>query len=167
MNIFTLDSCPKKSAELQHDKHVVKMILESAQILCSVFDKDKFNVPYRRTHYNHPCNKWARESYGNFSWLLSHAFSLSDEYTYRFGKRHKSKDVLNWCWEHKGYLKLNKQSKTNFAQAMPIEYKQENSIDAYKDYYINEKLNDRTKWTNRNVPSIFKEKMELIKQESV
>jgi len=80
MNIFALHNCPIESAKIQHDKHVVKMILESAQMLCSVFDNEKYNdIPYKRTHYNHPCTVWTRTDLNNFYWLVNHALALCNE----------------------------------------------------------------------------------------
>lgn len=70
MNIFVLDYTPQKAAEYHCDKHVVKMILESAQILCAVHHKNgDSNVPYKLTHKNHPCTIWAGESRSNYLWL--------------------------------------------------------------------------------------------------
>ena len=88
MNIFALSHSPIVSAQMQHDKHVVKMVLESAQMLCSTFDPNLYDVPYKRVHYNHPCTKWARENIGNFFWLVNHGLALASEYTYRYGKVH-------------------------------------------------------------------------------
>ena len=66
MNIFFLDKCPKKSAEMQCNKHIVKMPLESTQMLCSVWYKYNYGgrVPYKQTHKNHPCTLWEGESLG-------------------------------------------------------------------------------------------------------
>lgn len=95
MNIFVTDPCPKKSAQALDDKRVIKMILESAQILSTVIRglnqeyADSRNL-YKKTHTGHPCVKWAGQSRSNYLWLLSHMQALLDEYTYRFGKHHKS-----------------------------------------------------------------------------
>lgn len=62
MNIFVLDYNPKLAAQYHCDKHVVKMILESTQIVCSVANELGIETPYETTHYNHPCTVWARES---------------------------------------------------------------------------------------------------------
>ena len=70
MNIFVLHKDPVVAAQMQCDKHVVKMLLESAQMLCSPFEPG--SAPYRRSHYNHPCSKWARESSSNYQWLWDH-----------------------------------------------------------------------------------------------
>ena len=143
MNIFYLDKCPDKAARLQYNKHVVKMILESAQMLCTAHhcygDKDQVeNVPYKQAHLNHPSTVWTRRSKSTYMWLYNHMMALGDEYTKRYGKTHlsitKCKDFLaipprhiqgdDWCQP---------------PQAMPDEYKTECSIQAYWNYYIGEK----------------------------
>ena len=143
MNIFYLDKCPHKAAELQYNKHVVKMILESAQMLCTAHhcygDKDQVeNVPYKQAHLNHPSTVWTRRSKSTYMWLYDHMMALGNEYTKRYGKTHlsitKCKDFLaipprhiqgdDWCQP---------------PQAMPDEYKDKCSIQAYWNYYIGEK----------------------------
>tara|TARA_R100001230_G_C5610115_1_gene121878 strand:+ start:125 stop:619 length:495 start_codon:yes stop_codon:yes gene_type:complete len=160
MNIFALDICPVKSAELQHDKHVVKMILESAQMLCTAYHEHNIeNVPYKKTHHNHPCSVWVRKDMYNFYWLVDHALALCQEYKYRYKKIHKSKAVIDWCQDNSDKLKnfIPMTCITPFAQAMPDEYKNKNSIVlAYRNYYISTKLNNNPKWTNRQTPNIFK-----------
>ena len=71
MNIFYLDKCPKKAARLQYNKHVVKMILESAQMLCTAHHHygNGDNVPYKKAHYNHPSTIWVRENSLHYDWL--------------------------------------------------------------------------------------------------
>ena len=65
MNIFYLDRDPELAAIYQYNKHVVKMILESAQMLCTAHHcygdaEQKANVPYKQAHLNHPSTIWAR-----------------------------------------------------------------------------------------------------------
>ena len=153
MNIFVLDSDPVTAAKLSCDKHVVKMILESAQLLCSPFPQG--DAPYRRTHYNHPCSVWARESVDNYKWLIRHAYGLGEEYTYRYGKTHKSLNVVNWCNENHHSLKLPKKGLTKFAQAMPEEYRTDDVVTAYQTYYQKDKHGIAT-WKRREVPSFMK-----------
>ena len=76
MNIFILDEDPKKCAEYHNDKHVVKMILESAQLLCGVHHmvESGLDVPYGLSHKNHPCSIWARECIENYVWLCDFMF---------------------------------------------------------------------------------------------
>lgn len=150
MNIFVLDKNPKLAAQYQCDKHVVKMILESAQLLCSPFDE----APYRRTHYNHPCAKWVRQSADNFQWLVQHALALCAEYTFRYSKRHKSQDVIEWCTVNATQLELPNAGLTEFAQAMPDECKNADVVAAYRDYYRTHKR-DFAKWTLREIPGWF------------
>jgi hypothetical protein len=101
MNIFYLHEDPKKAAEYQYNKHVVKMILESAQMLCTahhLLDGPDADVPYKIAHKNHPSTVWARQSSQNYAWLYYHMVALGDEYTKRYGKTHltikKCKDKL-------------------------------------------------------------------------
>ena len=77
MNIFVLDDNIEHCATYHCDKHVVKMTLETAQLLCSPFNQG--DSPYRRTHYNHPCAIWTRESAGNYEWLYKHTVIITAE----------------------------------------------------------------------------------------
>ena len=97
MNIFYLDRDPKKAAELQYNKHVVKMILESAQMLCTAHhhyaEKHEINadyIPYKKAHYNHPSTIWCRHNSRQYYWLFNHMVALGMEYTKRYGKTHLS-----------------------------------------------------------------------------
>ena len=96
MNIFYLDPDPVKCAQYQVDRHVVKMAVESTQILCSAYFKtgEDYLSHYKKTHLNHPCCKWAAESLSNWLWLRELGLALCDEYTYRYGKTHKCKSVI-------------------------------------------------------------------------
>lgn len=148
MNIFVLDLDPTKAAQYQCDRHVVKMVLESAQLLCSAHE----SAPYKRTHYNHPCAVWTRSSMSNYKWLLSHAYALAAEYKQRYGKEHKCVEVLDWCRDNDPMiLDLGL---TPFAQAMPDQYKNEDPVVAYRSYYIHEK-NKIAKWKHGNVPAWY------------
>jgi hypothetical protein len=149
MNIFILDNSPVTSAEMMCDKHVVKMILESAQMLCSVQTTE---APYRRTHFNHPCTKWVRESKSNYQWLISHSYALCKEYTNRYLKVHKTQSVIDWCDVNRPVLPCG--GLTPFAQAMPVKYKDENAVKAYRAYYLGEK-SGFAKWKNGNQPSWY------------
>ena len=100
MNIFYLDEDPKVAAILQYNKHVVKMILESAQMLCTAHhvygnEEQKENVPYKQAHLNHPSTIWCRQSIPNYMWLYKHMLALGHEYTHRYGKVHKSEDMIS------------------------------------------------------------------------
>ena len=139
MNIFYLDECPKKAAKLQYNKHVVKMILESAQMLCTAHHHygNGDNVPYKKAHYNHPSTIWVRQNSIHYDWLYDHMIALGNEYTKRYNKIHlsitKCKDLV--------YLPpgIPTVMFNQPPQCMPDEYKDPCSIQAYWNYYIGEK----------------------------
>jgi len=135
MNIFVLDEHPQQAAQWHCDKHVVKMILESAQLMCSVYHLNDIEAPYKLTHKNHPCAIWARESLGNFKWLLRHSKALTEEYYERYNKIHKSETVIRWCEENINKLKFPREHMTPFALAMPDEYKRATPVQSYREYY--------------------------------
>lgn len=154
MNIFVVDTDPAIAAQSLHDKHVVKMVLESAQLLCSQFDPGI--APYKRTHYNHSCSVWARQSLANYNWLLNHAYALCEEYTHRYGKEHKSLAVIRWCDSNKTLLSFPEKTQTPFALAVPEQYRSLDVVSAYKAYYSAEKLTNSAgiaqRWTKRSRP---------------
>ena len=157
MNIFVLDNDIQKCAEYHCDKHVVKMILESVQILCTALNKKGFVTLYKSTHIKHPCVLWVEQSYDNFIWLKKLALALNSEYRYRFGKNidHKSISVLSEICHYK-YESIGL---TAFAQAMPDEYKvRGNTVKAYRQFYIGEKM-DFARWTKRPVPAWLPKKI--------
>lgn len=152
MNIFAVDASPTRAAAALGDKHVVKMVLETAQLLCSVFPESyPLEPPYKRTHVNHPCAVWARETFLNFSWLKEHGFALAQEYRFRYGKTHKSEAVIRWCNNHVAFAHLSLNPRTPFALAMPDEYKSDDPIESYRRYY-NEEKRHLHQWTRREPP---------------
>ena len=152
MNIFVLDTCPIQSAKYACDKHVVKMILESAQMLCSIHPQG--DAPYRRSFYNHPCTKWVRESSANYDWLIEHAYALCTEYTRRYDKIHKTQKVIDWC--SKNRLELPDTGLTSHPTCMPDYCKEESVVDSYRNYYIKEK-SYFAKWKDGDVPDWYME----------
>lgn len=136
MNIFILDNDPIKAAQYQCNKHVIKMIVESAQLLSTAHPKEI--APYRHTHINHPCAKWVRESISNYEWLIKHAYALCDEYTKRYSKIHKTQNIIDWLAKNKPNLPNIGQ--TPFVLAIKdIQYHDVDPVKAYKNYYIGEK----------------------------
>ena len=98
MNIFFIDKCPIKSAQQLCDKHVVKMVLETAQ-MCSTamhyWDQAKhMEHVYKSAYVNHPMTVWVRDNVHNLAWAVIHGLAIGREYTYRYGKNHKSTNVL-------------------------------------------------------------------------
>lgn len=186
MNIFYLSENPQIAAELHVDKHVVKMILESAQLLCTAHrildgvktpcevvnksgklrkttryvlsNKNLDNVLYNATHMNHPCTIWVRESINNYMWLYELFVALCDEYTFRYGKIHKT-DTLLRALLKKAPKNIPIQPLTPPAQAMPDQYKHADPVVAYRQYYIGAK-SAFAKWSSRNIPSWFTSSME-------
>ena len=159
MNIFFLDWDVEKNAEFHCDKHVVKMILETAQLLCGVHhmtSQDTEQVPYKLSHKNHPCAIWSRESLSNYLYLCDLGLELCREYTYRYGKRHKSQDVIEWCIVNKPNI-VDK-GFTEPARAMPDEYKVDSIVESYRNYYIGEKSKIAV-WKNREIPEWFNEEL--------
>ena len=174
MNIFYVNEDPKQAAQDLTDKHVVKMILESAQILSTahrlldgvpqkVLSKSgkrmitHWSLPDERedilpkaTHVNHPCCVWVRESHENYIWLFYHFSGLLSEYTYRYGKQHAYSKLMGML------LAIPKNMpKVNFSdppKAMPDEYKTENVIESYRYYYANGKAHLH-EWTKRQRPN--------------
>lgn len=125
MNIFVLDTDPEIAAQLQCDKHVVKMITESAQMLSTVHrlldgkmvlrpsksgkrmvkyydlfegsdDLEMETILMKNVHEGHPCTKWSMRSTANYDWHWQHLYALCKEYTYRYSKTHKVERVHLW-----------------------------------------------------------------------
>ena len=160
MNIFVLDTDPIKCAEYHCNKHVVKMILETAQLLCGVhhmtkLEEQREEIPYKLSHKNHPCSIWARECIENYVWLCDLGMALCEEYTHRYGKKHKSVEILEWCVANKP--KIVDIGFTEPPKAMPNEYKVDCVIKSYRNYYRGAKVNFAT-WKHRNIPDWFFEK---------
>ena len=145
MNIFFLNRDPKKAAVVQYNKHVVKMILESAQMLCTAhhhyaeLNYPMVEVPYKKAHYNHPSTIWCRQNSYQYMWLYKHMLALGEEYTKRYNKTHLT---ITKCKEVLKQLPLGIPVGTfkEPPQCMPDEYKVEgDSVTAYWNYYENEK----------------------------
>jgi hypothetical protein len=178
MNIFYLDHDVNKCAEMHNDKHVVKMILEYAQLLSTahrvidgtivdgysktgrkqkryVLPDDRDSVLYSATHLNHPSAVWVRQSDQNYIWLQSMLSTLCKEYTYRYGKVHKcERDGLV---DQLARLPDTIPSRpfTEPTPAMPDEVKiLGDSIKSYRNYYINNKTH-LASWKKRNKPEWY------------
>ena len=153
MNIFVLDENPVIAANYACDKHVVKMILESAQMLCAV--QPEGTAPYKRSFYNHPCTKWVRASTENYEWLIDHAMGLCSEYTRRYDKVHKSQKVIEWCNANRPELPTG--SLTEHHKCMPDHCKTESVVESYRQYYVIEK-SYFAQWKDGNIPEWYLEK---------
>lgn len=149
MNIFFLHTNPAMAALFMCDKHVIKMILESLQLLwCAHYFDDSTKIfttaeknniqPYRKSHYNHPCAVWVRQDLSHYMWLVEHVAALHEIYYDHFGnKKHKSYPHINFLKKHPPNIPhlLFQQP----PQAMPEPRKTTLSVNAYRSYYLNEK----------------------------
>ena len=155
MNIFILDTNPMLAARFHCDKHVVKMILESAQMLCTAINEQVGTpiTPYKSTHKNHPCTKWVSASRHNALWLHTLMECLGEEYTHRYGKQHLTITKMRIARiKELATLILPDTPLTEFAQAMPDYCKtQTDAVSAYRSYYLNEKR-ELLKYTKRDLP---------------
>ena len=136
MNIFYISTDPVRAAVWQCDKHVVKMILESAQMLCTAHHEfGNHEVPYKVAHRNHPSTIWARSGAKQYNWLYRHFQALSDEYTQRYGRVH-----LTWqkCAQSLSEppMGIPDIEWTDPPQCMPDECKRASSREAYRVYYF-------------------------------
>ena len=144
MNIFYFDDSPIECAVAQPDKMLVKMPLETAQMLCTAhreLDGDEYADEvglYKRAYWNHPCTVWARETRLNYLWLYVHFLALGGEYKFRYGREHASITKLAKPLQKVPDNILN-EGMTPLAQAMPHEYKNDDPIKAYRDYCTHEK----------------------------
>jgi hypothetical protein len=178
MNIFYLSNSAKEASHMHCDKHVVKMIVESAQLLSTahrvidgtqqvvlsesgrrvkrwVVDDWRENVLYKATHHNHPSAVWCRQTVEQYNFLHELLVSLCKEYTHRYKKVHKVEatkfvDMLSQLPNN-----LTARGWIEPPPAMPDYCKVPgNAVQSYRNYYINEKKKF-AKWTNRNVPQWF------------
>jgi hypothetical protein len=161
MNIFYLHTDPCVAAKAMTDKHIVKMILESAQMLCTAHrvldgklvysvnengrNTKSYSHPsldevlYKSAYVNHPSAVWVREASGNYMWLYFHFVALNEEYTRRYNRVHSSYIKLNNALQCLP-ININDGFITSVALAMPDKYKQHNGVESYRAYYMNEKI---------------------------
>lgn len=186
MNIFAVDENPYIAAQFLCDSHVVKMTVESAQILSTthrvldgIFSRrlsvggkrymkywelldEREHVLYKPTHPNHPSCRWAMENDKNYMWLYEHFEGLFNEYEHRYGRKHSSFVLLG---KH-----LNKPPKnisyakhrTKFAMAMKNhpECIVDDDVQSYRNFYKAKQHEISMKWNkNREAPNWFKQDM--------
>ena len=185
MNIFVLHENASTAAQMMCDKHVVKMIVESGQMLSTahrVLDGIEYTelsknnrrikrwklesqsmekLLYKASFVGHPCTQWVMQSDKNYLWLAKHALELCREYTRRYGKHHKADDMLSLIrYRYPENIKKTN-SITPFAQAMPDEYKTEDAVEAYRAYYLGEKTYF-AKWQYSSTPLWFQEAVNAV-----
>lgn len=162
MNIFYLHTSPQKAAQMMCDKHIIKMILESIQLLWSCHysvNEDLSHlkltiVPYRKTHFNHPSAVWVRTDVSHYVWLVLHVKELHNVYYQHFGqKMHKSYPHILFLEEN--VPPLENEYFQQPPQAMPDEYKQRLSQLAYREYYIHSKKDILSYRCSRILPTFL------------
>lgn len=156
MNIFVLDKNPVLAARYHVDKHVVKMVLETAQLLSNAHRIWDGNTEvYKPTHINHPCSKWVAENRNNYLWTYQLFAALSSEYTFRYDKTHKSYSDLSLilCNYPRNLVQYGENNIcSDRPLCMPDDCKIENNVVAsYRKYYMIGK-NKFAKWKNRETP---------------
>ena len=154
MNIFVTDQCPIQSARNLPDKHIVKMPLETCQMLAIIYSDWYYGIgqlhkvngqPYatkRGAFRKHPCTIWAAAHYGNLSWLITHGLALCDEYKARYNKTHscyapmlEAVSIFEAAFDFN--IDIYKDTVDTFTRAMPEYLKFDDTIDtitAYKRY---------------------------------
>lgn len=156
MNIFYLTHDVVECAVAHSNKHVIKMILETSQLLCSVYHMTTpdVDVPYKLTHKNHPCAVWARASLDHYVWLLKLGIALSREYTHRYGKVHASTEVLVVLSTMEP-PRIPSLGFTPPPQAMPQVYHAADCEEAYRLYYRQSKRH-LFAWKHRDMPAFLR-----------
>ena len=138
MNIFYVHADPIVAAQQLADDHIRKMQIESAQMCCTTHWESGSEAPYKRAHKNHPSTIWVRQSIQHYDWLVEHGLEICREFELRYGKLHATQKVLEWCKDNKPNIPDN-----GFVappKCMPDEFKVEDTIESYKNFYINDKV---------------------------
>lgn len=164
MNIFYVNSDPFEAARCLVDKHVVKMVLETAQLLCTAHrvldphlsDRQDMWGLYKSTHMHHPSAVWVRQSAANYDWLFNHFEGLLDEYRHRYSKTHKCMGLFVPL----AGFPVNIRREVNFTPPTPAMDRQylvgNDSLLSYRNYYRLAKR-DLHKWTRRLPPEWINE----------
>ena len=181
MNVFVLDKSPVIAAQNQCDKHVVKMIVESGQMLSTAHrmldgaaerrpsKSGKRMIPYwslpgvlenvlyKAVHMNHPCTVWTMKSSENYVWHWRHLEALCKEYTYRYGKTHKTeKDLLEPLRAVPLSIPLGTLTDWPLAMgAAPECINPSDIVGSYRKFYHTKQSRFKMAWTTRAVPDWF------------
>jgi hypothetical protein len=155
MNLFILSLLQWEIAQSMMDKHVSKILLEAVQMLCTakrVIDPEDVEGLYKMAHKNHPVTVWCRKSRANFIWTLDLVDELHKEWRFRYGhpetKFHKSYLVAMILRENMP-SKFEEEELTPFALAMPEEYKTDDPVESYRNYYMSEEKRKIATWNKR------------------
>lgn len=154
MNIFYLSKDPKECTEFHNDKHVVKQILEYAQLLSTAhrvldFPTGFHNNLYKLTHKNHPSAVWVRTSKENYKYTFKLLLELTKEYTHRYGKKHKTETLLEFLMYYPDGI--TKVEFTEPPKCMPEDFHKDSVVESYREYYRIGKQH-LLQYTNRKEP---------------
>ena len=136
MNIFFLHRDPSRAAKAQCDKHVVKMVLETTQMLSTAARRHGYDVGYMSAYPKHPMTIWVGDTWDNFNWTMMHGEALSSEYTFRYKKFHKCHQVLQEISLAVKLSSKNINDITTPPQCMPDEFKCDDYVRAYRNFYV-------------------------------
>ena len=154
MNIFYINPDPIIAAKELADDHIRKMQIESAQMCSTAHWMTGSSAPYKKAHMNHPSTKWVRESIQHYRWLVKHGLEICDEFEKRYGKVHATKAVLQWLEQNEPNLPDN--GFISPPQCMPDEFKDQDTLAAYKKFYINDKVKIKgLNWNKSNNKPIW------------
>lgn len=173
INIFYISTSPQQAAEWMVDRHVVKMILETAQLLSTahrvldgeeilgksktgrsvkryILHDERDTIMYQATHINHPSAIWTRTAVENYLWLVEHFYALLDEYKYRYQKTHKCTDLAYHLQSPPQNLREFDQ--TEMPCAMDVKYIiAKDPVVNYQNYYRHGKFHLHS-YTRRQAP---------------
>ena len=159
MNIFAIEGDEQtgvvdwyKSGRTQDNLRTVKMLLESTQLLSSAMHLNGQTGPYKLNHAKHPSTLWAAESSDNWCNLFIHAMALCQEYEERFGKQHKCKTILHEMQKQVNLSKFPTSMATPLKLAMPDEFRTDNPVKSYRDYYSTK---EKMRYPKDKVPDWF------------
>lgn len=150
MNVFVLCNNPIFAARYHNNKHVVKIILESRELLELAHHETAYNGNRFRGNYNNPIAKWARQRLSNYLWLANYSLALCHEYTFRYGKIHKCEQRIRWLRKNVP-THLSPGNRTPFAIVVPDDVNTGNAVESYRLYYIKYKQHI-AQWKHREVP---------------
>jgi hypothetical protein len=159
MNIFATDSDTLICATYHTDLHTIKMPLELSQMVSFVYNhKELWDAPiphllmgYSPTYDKHPCSLWVKENISNFYWTCELGIKLVEEYRFRYNSEKHQRCMLIFQWALDNLPELEIECMTQFAKAMPDEYKVDCSIESYRNYYKFGKT-ELHQWTKREKP---------------
>ena len=156
---------------MNQDLHVRKIMLEVTQLLANCYSLEELKsapytqngTPRKHSHIHHPISKWVKQGSHNFIWTLGHAIALSDEFEYRFGKRHFCDSFVKWCAYNEFPIKNSVETEQpQCFKAYPNCIVPSNPVAGYRNYYneakqffmVRDKVVKAT-WTKRDIPSWF------------